>query len=86
MLGLAGPAIRECADRHDVPLVWLSVADLKAGKRRRVVLKLTERDLSSWDVKAKGWKIVPGCYPLAIGRSSRSTVAKGKLPVAGARC
>ena len=57
--------------------------DLKAGRRERVVLKLSERDLSSWD---NGWKVVPGCYPLTIGRSSRSSVAKGRLPVAGATC
>jgi beta-glucosidase len=60
--------------------------ELKPGKRKRVVLKLTERDLSSWNVKANGWKVVPGCYPIAIGRSSRSTVTKGKLAVAGGRC
>ena len=60
--------------------------DLKPGRRKRVVLKLTERDLSSWDTGAHGWKVVPGCYAVAIGRSSRSTVAKGRLPVAGGRC
>jgi beta-glucosidase len=61
--------------------------DLKPKQRKKIVLKLTERDLSSWDVKTHAWKVVPGCYPLAIGRSSRSNVTKGKtLAVAGAKC
>jgi hypothetical protein len=33
MLKLAAPHVRDCARRHGIPLVWLSVADLKAGKR-----------------------------------------------------
>ena len=83
-VGIPAPAAGE--EQAPRQLKGFARIDLKAGRRKRVVMKLTERDLSSWDVKANGWKVVPGCYPLAIGRSSRSTVAKGKLPVAGGRC
>lgn len=33
MLRLAAPLVRSLAERHDVPLVWLSPAELRAGKR-----------------------------------------------------
>jgi beta-glucosidase len=83
-VGIPAPAAGE--EQAPRQLKGFARLDLKPGRRKRVVLKLTERDLSSWDTSANGWKVVPGCYPLAIGRSSRSTVAKGKLPVAGGRC
>lgn len=33
MLTLAAPLVRDIAEQHDIPLVWLSPADLRAGKR-----------------------------------------------------
>jgi beta-glucosidase len=83
-LGIPSPG--DGATQPPRQLKGISRLTLKPGRRRRVVLKLGERDLASWDVKSAGWKVVPGCYPLRIGRSSRSSVTKGRLPVAGGRC
>jgi beta-glucosidase len=80
-VGIPAPAAGE--EQPPRQLKGFTRVDLKAGRRKRVVFKLTERDLSSWK---DGWKVAPGCYPLTIGRSSRSSVAKGRLAVAGGRC
>ena len=52
----------------------------------RVSLPLNDRSFASWDTSARGggaWRVVPGCYRLSIGTSSRDLadhvrVARGK--------
>jgi beta-glucosidase len=51
---------------------------LRAGQRRRVTFALGPRAFSYYDVKAPGWAIVPGCYRILVGRSSRDLPLQGK--------
>ncbi len=70
------------APRADVPqppraLKGFAKVALEPGQSRRVRFVLDERALSYYDVQAKGWRVAPGCYGVAVGRSSRD------LPLAG---
>jgi hypothetical protein len=60
--------------------------ELGKGKRKRLTLSLDARSLSYWNVGSGGWRVAPGCYPLAVGRSSRDLVLRGELAVGGASC
>ena len=52
---------------------------LKKGESKKVVLDLTRRDLSYWDVVEQNWAMVTeGKYVFAIGESSRDLKAEVK--------
>ena len=65
--------------RHDESRVARAPRELKAferveldpGETRRIEFRLSGRDLSYYDVQAKGWRAEPGRYGLDIGASSR---------------
>ena len=83
-LGLPDPS-----DRVRQPprqLKGFTKVTLDPGARRRVSFKLDERALSYWNTGANDWRIVPGCYAVMLGRSSRDTVLRGRIAVAGASC
>jgi beta-glucosidase len=44
---------------------------LGAGERRVVRFRLDERALAHWDAAGGGWRVAPGSYQVAVGRSSR---------------
>ena len=44
---------------------------LDAGERRAVRFRLDERALAHWDVGEGAWRVAPGTYEIAVGRSSR---------------
>jgi beta-glucosidase len=56
------------------PLRWLVAFEkvaLAPGERRTLRFAIPQRALAFWDVAAKGWKVEPGRFELAAGRSSR---------------
>ncbi|OTB04213.1 glycoside hydrolase family 3 protein [Hypoxylon sp. CI-4A] len=45
---------------------------IKAGETATVLLKLTRRDMSSWDVIKQAWKLNAGPHQIYVGSSSRN--------------
>jgi beta-glucosidase len=60
--------------------------ELAPGKSKRVSFALDTRALSYWHVGSNGWRVAPGCYSLAVGRSSRDIALRRTLAVSGASC
>jgi beta-glucosidase len=56
------------------------------GETRTAEFRLDERAFSIWDVKTHAWKVVPGCYKLMAGRSSRDIDQEVTVAVGGASC
>lgn len=54
---------------------------LAPGQAEQVVLTLTPRDLSIWDVEQHGWKKVKGLFKTKVGASSRDFRLHGSLTV-----
>jgi hypothetical protein len=52
---------------------------LRPHRSQRVRLRLTDRDLSFWDVNRHGRRIAPGRYRLQVGFSSRHLRHAGTL-------
>ena len=52
---------------------------LKAGEKRRVEVKLGQRDLSDHDVDSKGWRATPGQFAVLVGSSSENIQLQGSL-------
>jgi len=52
---------------------------LKAGEKRRVEVKLGQRDLSYYDVDSKGWRATPGQFAVLVGSSSENIQLQGSL-------
>jgi beta-glucosidase len=69
-------------------LVAYDSVEVPAGRTVRVSFPLNDRSFASW--VSSGWRIVPGCYRLAAGPSSRvlpsaATIARGaRCPGSGA--
>lgn len=59
---------------------------LAPGASKRVVLPLTQRDLSYWDEASGSWKVAPGCYKVMVGNSSRDLPLSGAFGRGGASC
>jgi beta-glucosidase len=59
---------------------------LRRGRTKRVKLRIDTRALSYWDAAAARWKVAPGCYRIAVGRSSRDIKRRATLAVGGAKC
>ncbi len=62
-------------------LVGYRSVRVPAGRTVRVSFPLDDRSFASWG--SHGWRIVPGCYRLSAGPSSRS--APGRGPTVGRR-
>jgi len=56
---------------------------LDPSKSRTVQFKLSDRDLSIWDVSTHSWKIVPGNYVIHVGTSSADLPLQVTLKVGG---
>jgi beta-glucosidase len=52
---------------------------LKAGEKRRVEVKLDQRDLSYYDVNSKGWRATPGEFAVLVGSSFENIQLQGSL-------
>jgi beta-glucosidase len=52
---------------------------LQPGETKPVTMRLDARSFSCWDVSSHGWKITPGEYQVAVGRSSRDISVTGKV-------
>jgi beta-glucosidase len=59
---------------------------LVRGARRHVRLRLDERAFSYWNVRSHRWRVAPGCYRVALGRSSRDVVARTAVAMGGGSC
>jgi beta-glucosidase len=64
-------------------LVGFTSARIPAGRSLRVTFALNDRSFATW--AGSGWKVLPGCYRLSAGSSSRSLPAHGVV-ARGARC
>jgi beta-glucosidase len=56
---------------------------LRSGQSRRVRFHLNKRAFSYWSDKAHGWKVVPGCARVLVGRDSRHTPLKAPIGLHG---
>lgn len=59
-----------------------------AGQTVRVSLPLNDRSFASWDTSlgtGGDWRVLPGCYTLALGTSSRDLLSNGVV-ARGATC
>ncbi|MFU8853670.1 glycoside hydrolase family 3 C-terminal domain-containing protein [Micromonospora sp. SL1-18] len=54
---------------------------LGPGQKKRVTFRLTPRDLSYWDTRAKGWVMAAGDYKIMVGTSSRDIAASDTIRV-----
>jgi beta-glucosidase len=59
---------------------------LGPGKSTHVTFAVDTRGLSYWDVGSGGWRVAAGCYPVAVGRSSRDILLRSAMAVNGASC
>jgi beta-glucosidase len=57
---------------------------LEAGEKRRVEIKLDQRDLSYYDVNSKGWRATPGQFTVLVGSSSQDIQLQGSLALSEA--
>lgn len=64
-------------------LVGYKSVSIPAGRTARVSLALNDRSFASY--APNGWTVVPGCYGLAAGASSRSLPSRATV-ARGARC
>lgn len=66
------------------PVRWLVAFEkiaLAPGERRTLHFAIAPRALSFWDVAAKAWKLEPGRFELAAGRSSRDLVTSASVEI-----
>ena len=56
---------------------------LRSGQSRRVRFHLNKRAFSYWSDKAHGWKVVPGCARVLVGRDSSHTPLKAPIGLRG---
>jgi len=59
---------------------------LAPGRTRRVAFTLRERAFSYWSSARDRWQIAPGCYRIAVGRSSRQLDRGARLALHGGSC
>ena len=57
-------------------LVGWSKVQLNPGESKEVTVDVDPKFLSIWDVKAHGWKLIPGDYSFMVGGSSQSLPLK----------
>jgi beta-glucosidase len=59
---------------------------LAPGQSRRVAMPLDARAFSYWSAAANAWRVVPGCYRIGVGSSSRQMSLSGAIALGGASC
>ncbi len=64
-------------------LVGYDSVQVPAGRSVNVSLPLNDRSFATWD--ASGWRVLPGCYRLAAGSSSRTLPSQAVI-ARGAKC
>jgi beta-glucosidase len=64
-------------------LVGFDSVPVPAGRTVKVSFPLNDRSFASWD--SAGWRVLPGCYRLAAGASSR-TLPSQAIIARGASC
>jgi beta-glucosidase len=52
---------------------------VKAGKKEKVTISVTNKDLAVWNTERQGWEILKGEYTLWVGSSSRNLPLSTKL-------
>jgi beta-glucosidase len=57
---------------------------LKPGESERVRFHIARRSFSYWSEAAHGWKVVPGCARVLVGRDSRHLPLKAPIGLHGA--
>jgi beta-glucosidase len=60
--------------------------EIDPGETRTVTFELDDRSFSVWDAAADEWRVVPGCYGVRVGGSSRDLPLVGSLGRAGGTC
>jgi beta-glucosidase len=60
-------------------LVGWSKVQLKPGESKEVAVDVDPKYLSIWDVKAHGWKLIPGEYGFMVGGSSQALPLKQSI-------
>jgi beta-glucosidase len=68
-LYIGKPAINALA-QPPRQLVGYDSVEVPAGRTVRVSFPLNDRSFATWD--STGWRLLPGCYRLAAGSSSRA--------------
>ena len=69
------PPAPESVDRPVQELKGFDRVELQPGETKSVSVPLDSRSFSHWDVASHDWKIEPGDYEIAVGRSSRDICA-----------
>ena len=59
---------------------------LRRGHSKRVRLVLDSRAVAYWDVSHNRWAVAPGCFTIAVGRSSRDLPLHASVARGGGRC
>jgi beta-glucosidase len=76
------PSTREPPKR----LEGFAKVPLAPGQSRRVSIPLDSRAFAHWDVKARAWKVTPGCYRIMVGSSSRNLPLQARMAIGHASC
>jgi beta-glucosidase len=74
--------VRPAAGGPDRPLQELkgfTRVQLNPGQTARVTMRLDSRSFAYWDIASHSWKVIPGQYEIALGRSSRDICQTAKL-------
>ena len=82
-LYLAFPA---AAGEPPLQLKGFEKVEIEPGETRRVTFELDERAFSVWDPAADEWRVVPGCYGVRVGGSSRDLPLSGSIGRGGGGC
>ncbi len=56
------------------------------GRTKTVRIDLRNRDFSYWDAASNAWKLLPGCYRVLVGSSSRDLPLSATIGRGGASC
>jgi len=62
-------------------LAAFSKVSLQAGEAATVTLKVTGRDIASWDEKSSRWEVKQGEYKFIVGRSAADVALESKMAV-----
>ena len=59
---------------------------LQAGETKRVTVALDPRAFAYWSVANHSWTVMPGCYQILIGDSSRNLPLRASVGQGGGAC
>ncbi|MFC5730043.1 MULTISPECIES: beta-glucosidase family protein [Nocardioides] len=72
-------AFPEEAGEPPLQLKGFEKVELDPGETRTVTFELDRRAFSIWDTAADDWRVVPGCYGVRVGGSSRDLPLSGSV-------